>query len=110
MEAMGISDGSVVSILKYHLGMKKLSARRVPRLLIIDHKRNRVTTSIECLALFNHNKDEFLRRFVIVDEKWIHHNKPETKKQSKQWVLPVESAPKKAILGLSANKVMATVF
>ena len=29
--------------------MKKLSARWVPRLLTMDHKRNRVTISIECL-------------------------------------------------------------
>ena len=45
-----------------HLDMKKQYARWGPRLLKIDHKRNRVTTSIECLALLNRNKDEFLRR------------------------------------------------
>ena len=55
------------------------------------------------------NKDEFLRRFVTEDETGIHNN-TETKQQSKQWVLPAESAPKKAKVGLSANKVMATVF
>ena len=60
VESIGISHGSVVSILKDNLGMKKLSARWVPRLLTIDHKRNRVTTLIECLTLFNRNKDEFL--------------------------------------------------
>ena len=59
VEAIGMSHGSENSILKDHLGMKKLSGRWVPRLLTIDHKRNRVTTSIECLALFNRNKDEF---------------------------------------------------
>ena len=53
----GISHGSVVSILKDHLGMKKLSTRWLPRLLTIDHKRNRVTTSFECL--FNRNKTSF---------------------------------------------------
>ena len=73
VEAIGISYGSVVSILKDHLCMKKLSARWVPRLLTIDHKRNRVTTSIESLALFNHNKDEFLHRFVTVDETTPQH-------------------------------------
>ena len=41
VEAIGISHGSVVSILNDHLGMKKLSARWVPRLLTIDHERNR---------------------------------------------------------------------
>ena len=44
-----------------------------------------------------------------MDETCIHHSTPETK-QSKQSVLPGESAPKKAKVGLSANKVMATVF
>ena len=78
----------------------------MPRLLTIDHKLNRVTISIECLALLNRNKDEVWRRFVTVNETWIHHNTPE----SKQWVVPSDSAPKKAKVGLSANKVMATVF
>ena len=45
-----------------------------------------------------------------MDETWIHHNTPEIKQQSKQWVLPDESALKKAKVGLSANKVMASVF
>ena len=51
VEAIGISHGSVVSIMKDHLGMKKLSARWVPRLLTIYHKRNRVINSIECLGV-----------------------------------------------------------
>ena len=78
-EVIFISHGSVVSILKDHLGMKKLSAR---------------WTLIECLVLFNRNKDEFLCRFVTVDETWIQHNTPETKQQSKQYVLPAVSATK----------------
>ncbi|XP_011251320.1 histone-lysine N-methyltransferase SETMAR-like [Camponotus floridanus] len=110
VEATGISHGSVVSILSDHLGMRKLSARWMPRLLTIDNKRNRVTISKECLALFNRNSNEFLRRFITVDETWIHHNTPETKEQSKQWISRGESAPKKAKAVLSANKVMATVF
>ncbi|CAK1588256.1 unnamed protein product [Parnassius mnemosyne] len=109
VEAVGISHGSKVSILNDHLGMRKLSTRWVPRLLTVDHKRNRVTNSQEGLALFNRNMEEFLRR-VTVDETWIHHNTPETKQHSKQWVSKGESAPKKAKVGLSANKVIATVF
>ena len=110
VEVIGISHGSVVSILNDHLGMRKLSARWVPRLLTVDHKRNRVTTSQEGLALFNRNMEDFLRRFVTVDETWIHHNTPETKQQSRQWVSKGESAPKKAKVGLSAIKVRTMVF
>jgi hypothetical protein len=46
------------------------------------------------------------RRFVTVDEIWIHHYTPEIKEQSNQWISPGKQAPKKAKVG----KVMATVF
>ena len=39
--------------------------------------------------MFQHNPDEFLRRFITVDETWIHYFTPETKEQSKQWTSPV---------------------
>ena len=48
--------------------------------------------------------------FCSRGQTWIHHNIPETKQHSKQWVSPGESVLKKAKVGLSANKVMATIF
>ncbi|KAM8701362.1 hypothetical protein ACLKA7_001834, partial [Drosophila subpalustris] len=84
--------------------MSKLSSRWVPRLLSAEHKRNRLVIAKESLALLNANKNEFLRRFVTVDETWIHHHTPESKEQSKQWISTGETAPKKAKIGLSANK------
>ena len=101
VDAIGISYCSVVSILNDQLGLKKLSARWVPRLLSVDHKRNRVSTLKDCVELFNRNSNEFLRRFVTVDETWINYNTPETKQQSEQWVFPGEPAPKKAKVSLS---------
>lgn len=109
-EMVRISDERVRNILHQHLNMRKLSARWVPRLLTIDQKRVRVTTSKANLAMFNRNRHEFLRRFITVDETWIHHHTPETKEQSKQWIASGEPVPKKAKAVLSANKVMATVF
>jgi len=41
-EATDISHGTVISILYEQLGIKKLSARWVRRLFIVDHKRDRV--------------------------------------------------------------------
>lgn len=106
----GISAERVGNILHEILGMKKLSARWVPRLLTKEQMRNRMVTSKECLAIFQRNPNQFLRRFVTVDETWIHHYTPETKEQSKQWTSPGERAPKKAKTVISAGKVMATVF
>jgi len=62
----------------------------MPRLLTVplDHKRNRVTISKQCLEMFQRNPNEFLRQFITVDEIWIHYFTPETKEQSKQWISP----------------------
>ena len=60
-------------------------ARSVPRLLTIDRKHTRKDISEQCLIMFKRNVQDFWRRFVTVDETWIHHHIPETKQQSKQW-------------------------
>lgn len=97
-------------ILHDKLGMRKLSARWVPRLLTIDNKRTRLNHSKASLDLWNRNPNDFVCRFVTVDKTWTHDNTPETKRQSKQWTSVGESAPKKAKSVRSAGKVMATVF
>ena len=109
-EIVGISVDRVHNILHEKLEMKKLCARWVPRLLTIDQKRKRHDISQQCLSKLKRNSQDFWRRFVTVDETWIHHYTPESKQQSKQWTAPGECAPKKAKTVLSAGKVMATVF
>jgi hypothetical protein len=59
---------------------------------------------------FNKNKTDFVRRFITVDETWIHHYTPEFKQQSKQCTEAGCSAPKKTTLVPSVGKVMASVF
>ena len=109
-ETVNISMGRVWHILHECLGMRKLSARWVPCLLTADHKRARVVASEQCLGMFQRNSKEFLRRYVTVDETWIHYYKPETKNQSKMWTGSGESRPKKAKTVPSASKDMATIF
>lgn len=110
VEIVNISYERVHNILHEHLDMKKLSAKWVPRLLTIDQKRNREVISKQCLDIYQRNPDEFLRRFITVDETWIHHYTPETKIQSKQWIEAGSNAPKKAKVTPSAGKIMAIVF
>jgi len=109
-DMVGISKSAVHRILTENLDMRKLCARWVPRLLTMEQKQRREDVSIECLAMFHSNKAEFLRRFITMDETWVHHFTPETKEQSKQWTAREESAPKKAKTVPSAGKVMASVF
>ena len=72
-DTLKISYGSVYAILHEHLSMRKLLSKWVPRLLTVDQKRQRFVDSKRCLKLFHRNKPNFLRRYVTMDETWIHH-------------------------------------
>jgi len=78
-----ISNDHIHNLLHEHLHMKKLSARWMPRLLTVDQTRIQMNVSKEYLDMFVRNLTDFLRRFIIVDETWIHHYTPGTKQQSK---------------------------
>ena len=82
----------------------------MPRLVTVEQKQRREDISIECLAMFHRNKTEFLRRFITMDETWVHHFTPETKEQSKEWTERGESAPMKAKTGPSAGQTQGVTF
>lgn len=107
---VGVSYGSVQSALTDILGMSKLSARWVPRMLTPDQKLARLETSRTLLARFQTDRADFFKRFVTQDETWVHHFEPESKLQSKQWKHPGSPPPKKFKQTATAKKVMASVF
>ena len=108
-QALGISHGSVSTILHDRLGMRKLTARWIPKSLSDEQMATRVSV---CSAFFKRfrSKDDFLLRIVTVDETWVHYYEPENKAQSRQWVGPGSPRPKKFKTQPSTGKVMATVF
>lgn len=74
----------VCNILHERLNMKKLFARWVPRLLNANQIRTRIKNSEEFLASSNVIQGNFsVFRYVTVDQTWIHHYAPETKKTIK---------------------------
>ncbi|XP_023218736.1 uncharacterized protein LOC111620945 [Centruroides sculpturatus] len=109
-DMVGISKSAVHHILTENLDIRKLCAKWVPHLLTMGQKQRCEDVSIKSLAMFCSKKAEFLRRFITMDETWVHHFTPETKEQSKEWTERGESAPKKAKTVPSAGKVMASVF
>lgn len=110
VEAVGISYERVQNILTNELGMSKISARWVPRLLTVDQKRVRFQTSSDLLLHYEADPNNFMERFVTTDETWVHYYQPESKQQSKQWKHKGSPPPKKAKVVKSAGKVMASVF
>ena len=109
-EAISISIDKVHFILLLELDTKKLCAWWVLRLFIVEQKRNRMRTSAGCLQVFKKYSTESLRRFVTMDETWIHPYSLEVKEQSKKWTGWEKSAPEKAKSVPSTGKVMASVF
>lgn len=82
-ETVKMSTERVRNILHNYLGMEKLCAKWMPRLVTLDQKLRRKIVSTENLALYKRNPSELLRRFITVDETWVHHYTPESKQQSK---------------------------
>ena len=78
-ETIDISKERVGYILLEELDMKKLCARWMPRLLTAGQKPTRMKLSEQCLKRFNKTKTDFVRRFITMDETWIHHYTPESK-------------------------------
>ncbi|KAM8720552.1 hypothetical protein ACLKA7_006572 [Drosophila subpalustris] len=94
-ETVGISTGSAVSILHVHLHMKKLNVKWVPHFLDIEQREKRVADSKSCLDMFKRNLSEFLRRYITMDETWIHHYIPESNWSSAEWREAGESRSKR---------------
>ena len=80
-ETLKISEDSVFSILHECLGMSNLFSKWVSRL----RRGQRLEGSERCLELFKRGKKDFLRRYVTMDETWIHHYTPETKRSLAEW-------------------------
>ena len=109
VQALCISHGSVSTISHHRLGMRKLTARWVPKSLSGEQMATKESVCSAFLKRFR-SKDDFLLRLATVDETWVHYYEPENNAQSRQWVRPGSPRPKKFKTQPSACKVMATVF
>ena len=79
-ETLKISPSCVWSITTNYLCMKKVAARWVPKLLTEEQKAERMRLSRQTLRIYEANEEEFLARFVTMDETWVHYFDPETNK------------------------------
>jgi len=106
-EQLGISRERVGSIIHEDLGMRKLSARWVPKCLNADQNRQRCQASEQLLEFFRRDPNDFLSRLVTMDETLLYHYDPETKQQTKEWRHSGSTRSKKFRVQKSAGKVLA---
>ena len=107
---VGVSYGSVHSILRNQLKMSKVHARWVPRLLKNAEKERRVQDSLSFLRQYERHGDAFLDRIITTDETWLWFYDPETKQQSSVWKRNSSPPPQKARVSRSGGKYMFIMF
>ena len=107
---VGVRFGVVQTILTDILGVSKLSARWVPRMLTDDQNRSRLDISRFLLSRYEDDPDDLINQIVTQDETWVHHFNTESKMQSMQWKHSGSPPPKKFKRVSSAGKVMVSVF
>lgn len=107
---VGISHGSVHTIIHERLAYRKVCAQWVPRHLSEEQKAERVRLCQQHLSRYEKEGDEFLNRIVTGDESWCHHYEPETRRSSMQWKHVSSPPPKKFKTEASAGKVMLSFF
>nr|XP_047141521.1 protein GVQW3-like [Hydra vulgaris] len=91
-EDVGISVGSCHKFISNVLGMRRVSAKFVPKLLNFDIN------------------PDILKRVITGDESWVYGYDIETKAQLSQWKSPGEPRPNNARQVRSNDKVLLTVF
>ncbi|UYV73351.1 hypothetical protein LAZ67_10002821 [Cordylochernes scorpioides] len=108
-EDLNISIGSCHSIFINDLGMRRVAAKFVPKLLNCDQKQHRMSIANEMLDSVRDDPN-LLQRVITGDEAWVYGYDVETKAQSSQGKLPHEPRPKKARQVRPNVKVLLTVF
>jgi histone-lysine N-methyltransferase SETMAR len=86
-DIVGVSYGSVQTILTSELNTWRVSAKFVPRLLTPEQKEHHVAV---CQDLRERAADNpsFMSRIITGDKSWVCGYDPETKRQSSQWKSP----------------------
>ena len=108
-EEVEVGYGTCQRVLTEELGMNRVAAKFVPRILTADQKQQRVNVCTELRQLASHD-ETFLSRVITGDESWVYGYDPETKRQSSQWKSPMSPRPKKARQVKSNLKSMIITF
>ena len=105
----GVSVGTVHTIIREELKMRKICTKFVPRVVREDQKERRCDDSREMVGLIN-SDPAVLDALVACDESWIYCYNPETKRQSSQWKHAGSPRPKKARQSKSSLKLLMILF
>jgi histone-lysine N-methyltransferase SETMAR len=109
VDVLDISHGSVDTILKQHLKLKKISSRWVPHKLTQQQRQKRVDICIENLQKFE-NGTWRLCDIVTGDESWFYHRKIKSREASKAWLSKGQHPPTEVRRQQFEAKTMFVIF
>ena len=81
----GISEGSVQTILKKHLDLRKVCARWVPHLLTEEQKTQCLKCARALLKTYKGCNSRVISNLLPGDETWVHMFEPQRRADNKQW-------------------------
>jgi hypothetical protein len=102
--AHGTSISTIHPVLHEDLGLKKKSARWVPKLLNDDQKQQHVQVRSEFIAVVHPHPLAMLDSIVTMDEMMVCYHTPQMKKQSQQWIKKGQPVPLKAKVHANRTK------
>ena len=109
-ENFDIGYGTAQDILTNVLGMRRVCARWVPRLLVQEQKTVRVQICTELQQRLSDEGDSFLNKVITCDETWFHLFEPKSKQQSSMWKHTWSPSPVKARLSKLVGKEVSIIF
>ena len=106
---VGMDKETVCTILMDALGMQKVCAKMVPRLLAEEQKVQQLNA---CQDIFQQLEadDKLLENVITVDESWVFNMIQKKIRQSCQWKSASSPRPKKAHMQCLQVKVMLITF
>ena len=106
----GISEGSVQTILKKRLDLRKVFARWVPHLLIEEQKTQRLKCDRELLKTYKGCNSRAISNLLTGDEIWVHMFEPQRRADNKQWKQKDQKCPCIAKRTISLEKMLYAIF
>ena len=104
-----VSVGTVHTIIREELKMRKICAKFVPMVLWEDQKERCCHDNMEMVGLIN-SGPTVLDALVGCDESWIYCYDPKTKRKSSQWKHAGSPRHKKARQSKSTHKLLIILF
>jgi ribosome-associated protein YbcJ (S4-like RNA binding protein) len=97
---LNLNRQTVHEILTFELGMQKICAMLVPKILTNEQNENRRNMCLELLERIE-NDEKFFKHVITGDETWIFEYDPDTKRQSSEWHMSNSPCPEKGRMSKS---------